>query len=149
MIEPGKGTANYKIGMTLAELELPSEDVLDIEDRDVFNIHKTATIWFFMVKSTGKLGQLTLFSPFAEKVLNKVGIGDSLESVHDNLGKCVVNHKVHESLKYPGIGFETESGGKSKSAIIDAISVTDPFAFYGEVPKHIKDNLPGKKRKLP
>jgi hypothetical protein len=149
MITPGKGTKEFKIGMTLSELSLNDSDIWEVEDRDVFEVYKTAAIWFFIVKNTEKLGQLSLFHPFSERVLDKVGIGDSLATVYETLGKCVINYKVHEPIQYPGISFEAESGSKAKAALVEVISVSDPFAFYGEIPKHIQDNLPGKKRKLP
>lgn len=131
MIEPGLGTENYKLGMTLDELNLIEQDIHEIEDRDIFTIYKTQSIWFFILKKSGKLVQLSIFAPFDEKVLNKVGIGDNLESVYAHFGKCAVNHKVHEPIKLQGIAFETESSSKAKSAKIETISVSEPYPFYG------------------
>lgn len=133
MIEPGIGTREYKIGMTLDELNLKESDILEVENRDIFDIYKTSNIWFFIVKKTGKLDQLSLFNLFDEKVLDKVGLGDTLDDVFSHFGKCAVNHKVHEPIKHHGIAFEMEKGSKAKSAVIETISVSDPYAYYGPV----------------
>lgn len=133
MIEPGVGTSNFKIGMSFDEIDFSNFSIQEIEDRDIFTIYKTDPIWFFFLKKNNKLDQLSLFSPFDEKVLDKVGIGDSLGDVHKHFGKCVINHKVHEPVKYPGVSFETEGGSKGTNAKIETISVSDPYAFYGPV----------------
>lgn len=149
MIEPAKGTSQYQIGTKFQDIDFSKIEILAIEDREVLKVLKSKDIWFFFDMRNDELDQLTLFAPFGEKVLGKVGIGDKLADVHLNFGKCCINHKNHEPFDYPGIAFETVNGSKSRNAIIEVISVSDPYKFYGEISKHIADNLPGKKRKLP
>ena len=131
MIEPEKGTSKYKIGAQLEDLELSENEIFEIEDREILKVYKTPEIWFFINSKTNQLDQMSLFAPFKEKVLGKVGIGDTLADVYEAFGRCVVNHKVHEPFDYPGIGFETENGSKSKAAIIESISVLNPYVYYG------------------
>ena len=131
MIEPEKGTSQFKIGELFDELNLSGLEIYEIEDREILKVYKTKEIWFFINTKTNMLDQLSLFSPFNEKVLGKVGIGDTLADVQDVFGSCSVNHKVHEPYDYPGISFETNSGSKSKHAVIETISVSNPYVFYG------------------
>lgn len=133
MIEPGVGSSKFKIGMSFDEVDLTPFEVKEIEDRDIFSVYKTEFIWFFFLKKNKRLDQLSFFSPFDEKVLDKVGIGDTLDDVKQNFGKGVFNHKVFEPLDYPGVAFEMASGSKSNGAIIEIISVSDPYAYYGPV----------------
>jgi hypothetical protein len=147
MIEPGIGTETFKLGTHFDDVDLSTFEITEVEDRDILKVYKTKNIWFFFNSSDSTLDQLSLFSPFEEKVLGKVGLGDCLSDVYDTFGECCINNKVHEPLKYNGIAFEIE--GSSKNAKISCISVSVPFQFYGELPKHIKANSPGKKRKLP
>jgi hypothetical protein len=148
MIKPGIGTDRYKIGMALENLGINDID-FEKEERDQFIVYKTDNIWFFVTKNEPKLAQLSFFYGFEEKVLGKVGVGDRLGDVKKHFGKCVINHKVHEPIDYPGIAFESEGGSKSENAIIECISVSEPYPYYDELPEHIKNNLPGTKRKLP
>lgn len=149
MIEPAKGTSQYRIGDKLHEIDLSDIEIIEIEDRETLKVYKSREIWFFFDKRTEELDQLSLFAPFKEKVLGKVGIGDILADVYSSFGKCSINHKVHEPLDYPGIAFETEKGSKSKAATIETISVSNPYKLYVDIPQHIENNLPGNKRKLP
>lgn len=131
MIEPGIGTEKYKIGSSFNELGINLDNVFEIEDREILRVYKTKEIWFFINANTEKLDQLSLFNPFNEKVLGKIGIGDPLYKVHELFGQCVINHSVHEPKSTFGIAFETEKGSKSKNVKIESISVSEPFAFYG------------------
>ena len=149
MIEPGKGTSRYRIGDKLHEMDFSDVKIIELEDRESLKVYKSKEIWFFFDTKTEELDQLSLFAPFQEKVLGKVGIGDKLADVYLNFGKCCINHKVHEPFDYPGIAFETENGSKSKDAIIETISVLNPYKLYADIPQHIANNLPGNKRKLP
>ena len=147
MIEPGLGTSEFKIGTKIDDMDFSSYEIIEKEDRDIFIVFKTKFIWFFFVKDTQKLDQLTLFSPFKEKVLGRVSIGDSLSDVYKHFGKCCINHKVHEPLKYAGIAFEAEKGSKSKNAIITKISVSEPYEFYP--PNRIKEHEFKSGKRLP
>ena len=147
MIIPGKGTANFKIGSLKSSIDFSKYDIIEIENREVLEVIKTEFIWFFINLKNNTLDQICVFSPFNEKVLGKIGIGDTLSMVHKEFGKCVINHKVHEPIKYPGISFETKNDSKGKSAVIDCISVSNPYPFYPT--NNATHDCVTKKRKLP
>ncbi|WP_105199090.1 hypothetical protein [Pseudoalteromonas sp. T1lg10] len=149
MIKPAKGTSQFKIGTPFGEVDFSGAEIYAVEERGELQVHKSKHIWFFFNSKTNELDQLSLFAPFTEKVLGKVGIGDSLSDVHEVLGKCCVNDKVHEPYNYPGVAFETKGGSSDGSAIVESISVSKPYPFYGDIPKHIASNMHGKKKRLP
>lgn len=149
MIYPAKGTSKYQIGTKLKEMDFSGIEIIEIEDRGTLKVYKSENIWFYFDARNDELDQLSLFAPFNEKVLEKVGIGDKLSDVYSNFGKCRIIDNVYEPLDYPGIAFNTAKNSRSKDATIEVISVSDPYKFYGEIPKHIIDNMPGKKRNLP
>lgn len=149
MIEPAIGTSKYRLGTKFKDLDFAGVEILEIEDREPLKVYKSDSIWFFFDTRSDELDQLSLFSPFKEKVFGKIGIGDRLSDVYSNLGKCTITDKVHEPCDYPGIAFNTVKDLKSENAIIEVVSVSLPYKFYGELPRHVADNLPGKKRKLP
>jgi len=45
---------------------------------------------------SGEIDQLCFMGEFDGKVPGKVGLGDALGSVYENLGKCTIDHWVHE-----------------------------------------------------
>ncbi len=144
MIQPSIGTSEYKLGVDFSELGLPASIFKEIEDRGVLKVFKLEKIWFFVNKDNNKLDQLSLFQGFDEKVLGKVGLGDNLQCLKSLLGECTNIDGVYEPNEYPGISFELD-----KNKTINCISVSLPYQFHGELPSHIKRNLPGQKRKLP
>lgn len=148
MIEPGIGSAELKLG--LAEEDLGS--ILggsEFEDRGEFNLFKNSAVWFFFRKSDGKLIQLTFFDPCNEKVLEKVGIGDTLRDVKDHFGKYVVNDRVVEPAEYSGIAFTTVGSSLAMSAVIETISVSEPFAQSAELARRIRQRQLMSQRRLP
>lgn len=138
-IEPSKGVGEYRLGEKAGDTQLSELNILSKEQRDGFVVYKTEEIWFF-VDSENILDQISVVAPCEAKVLGKVGIGNTLQDVLDNFGRCTINHKTHEPVDFPGISFETENGSKNKSAKIECISVSIPYKFYGKLPKHIKNN---------
>jgi hypothetical protein len=149
MIEPAKGTSKYRLGTKYQDMDFTEVEIIEIEDRDPLKVYKSKSIWFFFDTRNNELDQISLFSPFDEKVLGKVGIGDKLSDVFSAFGKCSKIDKVYEPFDFPGIAFNTIEDRKSKNAVIEAISVSIPYKSYVELPQHFLDNLPGKKRKLP
>ena len=115
MIEPRIGTSHYKIGTPFDDIDFSNLNILEVEDREILKVYKSDYIWFFFNSKTNKLDQISVFHPFEEKVLDKVGIGDTLADVYKHFGKCQINFKVHEPHELPGIAFETEKGSKSKT----------------------------------
>jgi len=144
MIEPGIGTTKYRLGCNVEEIDLIKSEAFEIEDREILVVYKFSSIWFFINPKTNKLDQVSVFTPIGEKVLDKVGIGDSLECIQSNFGDCVINDRVYEPKNYDGISFELAKGGKS----IYCISVFLPHQFYGELPEHIAKSMQ-KGKKLP
>ena len=149
MIILGKGTKLYKIGAHKDSIDFSTIEILEVDNREGLDVIKTELIWFFIDNKYQKIDQISAFLPFEGKVLNKIGLGDSLASAYYAFGKCVVNYKAHEPIEYPGILFETEKGSRSPNAIISCISVFDPYKSYAQIPSHISNNLAGKGRKLP
>ena len=149
MLVPGTGSQNYKIGASFNSLRLDELDILEVEDREILTVHKSESIWFFINTKTNELDQLTFFSPFNEKVLNKVGIGDMLSDVFSNFGKCAIVDKCFEPKEHFGLTFETEGNSRKESAIIKSISISTPFPFYGDMPESFLQNNTTKIRKLP
>ena len=131
MIEPEIGTSKYKIGTPFEEIDLSIYENIEIEDREILKVYKTEKIWFFFNTKNNKLDQLSLLGSFEEKTKENIGIGSLLSEVIEKYGKCTINHKTHEPIAIPGIAFETESGSKAKSAIIECISVSNPYPYYG------------------
>ena len=146
MIEPGKGTSRYRLGVKRQELDLSEIDILETEARGNLAVYKSPDVWFFFDMRSDDLVQLSLFAPFSEKVLGEVGIGDKLIDVHSRFGRCCINHGVHEPINYPGIAFETAGESKSEAAGIVSISVSVPYGFDGDIPEHIKQNISGDRR---
>ncbi len=149
MIIPGKGTNLYKIGADKDSINFSNIEIQEIEKRGSLEVIKTKSIWFFIDSNDQTIDQISVFSPFNEKVLDKVGVGDSISNIHDTFGKCTTSHKVYKPIEYPGVSFETEQGSKAKNAVISCISISAPYKSSTQLPKHISDNQPGKKRKLP
>ena len=144
MIEPGIGTEKFKLGSFSDEMSSYLSLATDIELREPFKIYKTKFVWFFFNRTTDKLEQLSLFTGFNEKVLDKVGIGDSYKRLVGELGACRKTDGVFEQEKLDGISFELND---NKS--IECISVSVPYQFYGELPDHIHRNLKKGRKKLP
>ncbi len=144
MIEPGIGTEKYKLGCFSDEMSSYVSLATDIEDREPFKIYKTASVWFFFNKTTEKLEQLSLFTGFNERVLDKVGIGDSFERLVGELGACREIDGAFEPEKLDGIAFELNDDN-----CIECISVSVPFQFYGKLPDHIHRNIKKGRKKLP
>lgn len=149
MLVPGTGSRSYKIRASLNSLGLDELDIFEVEDREILTVHKSESIWFFINTKTNELDQLTFFTPFDEKVLNKVGIGDTLSDVFSNFGKCAIVDKCFEPEDHFGLTFETEGNSKNENAIINSISISTPFPFYGEMPECFLQTSKTKKRKLP
>ncbi|WP_462157178.1 hypothetical protein [Pseudoalteromonas sp. GB56] len=149
MIIPGKGTSLYKIGVHKNSIDFSTLEIQSIEKRGNLEVIKTKSIWLFVDSNTQIITQVSVFKPFEEKVLDIVGLGDFISKVHDAFGKCIINHKVHEPIQYPGVSFETEKGTKANNAVISCISVSDPYPSDILLPKHNNDNFPNKKKKLP
>ncbi len=149
MIEPAQGTNDFRLGMRFGDINFSKIEIIEVEVRDQIKVYKSEGIWFFINSKTNVLSQLSLFSPFSEKVLGKIGIGDEISKVHEHLGECVINDNVCEPINYPGVAFNTVNNQFENNAVIEVISVSLPYEFYGELPEHITNNLPGKPRKLP
>jgi hypothetical protein len=149
MIEPAKGTRDFRLEMNFDDINISDIEITEVEERDQFRVYKSEGIWFFINRKTNTLSQLSLFSPFNEKVLGKIGIGDEITKVHEYLGECLINDNVYEPINYPGVAFNTVNNQVKNNAVIEVISVSLPYEFYGELPEHIANNIPGKTRKLP
>jgi len=148
IIIPGKGSGGFKLGTKFSKIGLKQADILSTKERGILLVYKTEQIWFFVNRNSDEVEQLSFMNGYEGKVLGKIGIGDSLNCVIQELGKCTIDNKVHEPLEHPGVTFETENGSKAKSAKIEVISVMKPYQFLGELPEHILRNLGGN-RKLP
>lgn len=140
MIKPGKGSSSIKLGVAVDTLTDYIKDAT-IEKRGRLDVYKTSQVWFFVDTKNHRLTQLSFYSPFKEKVLGKVGIGDSVSHMRQQLGDFVMNDNVFESVENPGVSFETENNMKSDDALIVCISVSEPYTFLGDLPEHIKRNL--------
>lgn len=150
MIQPALGTNAYKIGEKYSDIDFTNVEIEEVESRGKLVVHKSREIWFFFNKETEELDQLSFFAPYSGKVLEKVGIGDTLDDVLNFFGSCSNNDRVFEPFDYPGVVFEADETAERVSIRkISSISVCNPNKFYGELPDHIKNNLPGKNRKLP
>ena len=148
MISPGLGTGRFKVGTKFLDIALNPDEILSTEDRDTLTVYKTDQVWIFVSHDTGEIEQLSFMNGYEGKVLGKVGLGDSLNCVYREFGKCTIDNKVHEPVDYPGVTFEMENGSKAKTAKIEVISIMKPYKFLGELPEHIKNNLGGS-RNLP
>lgn len=132
-IIPGKGVGEFRLGMSLAEIEqlIPNHSTEPLENHFVI---WTEQLGLWIAKSNFEVTQILTRNHHPSKVLGKVGLGDTLADIEKYFGPVKDDLDIYVLTQYPGVGFELEDSDineewNEQTASIQAISIFNPPDF--------------------
>jgi hypothetical protein len=106
-IIPGKGVGKYQLGMSCDDLTslLP---LFTKEQRESYFVVYSGNFSFWIDEKTLTVTQIGVSGNYQGKILDKVGIGDTLVEVEEHFGKSEYVLYVWEIVGLDGIALELE-----------------------------------------